>query len=288
LSNKTKIILLIIAGLILVAVGIFASMLLIENSQANQAPAEAEVETVKAPVVVLTRDLALGDTIGETDVQLANVAVEIVPRNAITVVEEAIGKIIKTEMIQGEMLLAHNLAQPTTNNKDLNYILSDNHVLMAFPANDMMSREKMVQRGDIVDIFATFAQTVGSTEEETTTDNQEGTEGEGEESQTRTFTLNTMQKVSITAMIVDVVTEETGSSSPLGGGDQQQTSSTVTNIKSYLLALEPQNALVLKHLKDTGAIFDIVLRAPTSTADFELTPVSEEYIIELYGLELIP
>jgi len=55
-----------------------------------------------------------------------------------------------------------------------------------------------------------------------------------------------------------------------------------------LFALTPQDALILKHLKDTDAKFDIVLRAPTSTVQFELTPVTEEYIIEFYGLEILP
>ena len=54
MSNKGKIIFLIIAGLVLVAVGIFASMLLLDNFQADQAPPDVEVETIKSPVVVLT------------------------------------------------------------------------------------------------------------------------------------------------------------------------------------------------------------------------------------------
>jgi pilus assembly protein CpaB len=51
-----------------------------------------------------------------------------------------------------------------------------------------------------------------------------------------------------------------------------------------MLALAPQDALVLKHLKDTGAIFDLVLRAPTSTELFDLTPVTSQYISERYQL----
>lgn len=287
MSNKTKIIFLIIAGLVLVAVGIFASMLLIENFQADQTPAEDEVETVKAPVIVLTRDLSLGDTIGESDVQLANVAVEIVPRNAVTTPEDAIGKMVKTDLVQGEMVLSHNLAEPTTDNKDLNYILSDNHVLMAFPATDLMSRENIVERGDIVDIFATFDQEVITTDQSTPL-NEEGEEDE-EETATKTFTVDTMQKVGITAMVLEVPEEQTDTSMPLsGGGDQQEQSAPASNIEAYLLALEPQDALVLKHLKDIGAIFDFVLRAPTSTVDYELIPVSEEYINELFGLEILP
>jgi pilus assembly protein CpaB len=72
------------------------------------------------------------------------------------------------------------------------------------------------------------------------------------------------------------------------GEGTQATPEPATRIRSYLFALDPQDALLLKHLKDTGAIFDIVLRAPTSTVEFELTPVTEEYLIELYGLDVLP
>jgi hypothetical protein len=53
---------------------------------------------------------------------------------------------------------------------------------------------------------------------------------------------------------------------------------------AVLLALNPQDALVLKHLKDAGATFDIVLRAPNSNTTFDLKPVMPEYLIDRYGL----
>ncbi len=63
MSNKAKVFLIVIAGLILVAVGVFASILLVQRYQAAQTPVNAEEETVKTTVVVLTRDLSLGDRI---------------------------------------------------------------------------------------------------------------------------------------------------------------------------------------------------------------------------------
>ena len=54
---------------------------------------------------------------------------------------------------------------------------------------------------------------------------------------------------------------------------------------ALLLALDPQDALVLKHLRDTGAIFDFVLRSPTSNVLFDLEPVTADYLVDLFGLE---
>ena len=285
MSSKIKVMFVVIVGIVLVAVGVFASYLLIQRFQGSQQTTVVQDETIKTEIVVVTRDLFLGDTLTETDLKLVLVPVEVAPRNALTDPAEAVGKIIKTDLIQGEMLLSHNLADPTNNNRDLSFILSDEHVMLAFPATDLMSQESMIQRGDIIDIFATFTQelkTVG----ETTTDAGEQTEPE-----TRTFTVDTMQKVSVTAMVLEVIEEgDAGASPDLLPG--QTNSETIVKpkarIRAYLLALEPQDALILKHLKDTGAIFDIVLRAPTSTVQFDLTPVTEEYIIEFYGLEILP
>jgi Flp pilus assembly protein CpaB len=276
LSNKVKYILIVISGLILLAVGVFASFLLVEYLQSSAGVPEEEEIVEKTTVVVLTRDMSLGDAITADDVRSISVPVEFVPQDFIvTNVDEAVGKMIKTDLIQGEMLFKHNLANPTNNNKDLSFALSDDHVLMAFPATDMMSRENMVQRGDIVDIFATFTQELTETDEE------------GEETTiTKSYTLDSLQNVSVTAMILEAISE--GQSASLTGSETQATAEPPANINAYLLALDPQDALVLKYLKDNGAVFDLVLRAPTSQGEFSLTPVSEEFIAEFYGLELIP
>jgi pilus assembly protein CpaB len=275
LSNKIKYILIIVAGLVLLSVGVFASFLLVEYLQSN-AETSAEEEIVeKTTVVVLSRDLSLGDAITPDDVTSLTVPVEFVPQEGVvTSVEEAVGKMITTDLVQGEMLLKHNLADPTNNTHDLSFVLSDDHILMAFPASDVMSQEGIVQRGDIVDIFATFSQDFTETNEE----------GE-EETVTKSFTLDTLQNVSVTAMILEVISE--GQSASLMGGEVENPEPELS-IQAYLLALDPQDALILKYLKDNGAIFDIVLRAPTSQDQFPLTPVSSEFLIEYYGLELYP
>lgn len=285
MSNKVKALLIVLAGVILVGVGVFASYLLIQRFQAQQAPPTAQEEIIKTDVVVVTRDLFLGDTLTEADLEIASVPVEVVPRNAVTAVEDAVGKFIKTDMVQGEMLLTHNLADPTNKNGDLSFILADDHVLFAFSPGDLMTQEDLVQRGDIVDIFATFEQEIEAEEGEI-----DPQTGEPVEPETRTFTLDSFQRIDVTALVVDIIEQEEG-----GGGVELLPGQTAegdptqeVNVRAYLLALNPQDALILKHMKDTGAVFDIVLRAPTSTLEFELTPVTEEFIIEFYGLDILP
>ena len=274
MSTRNRAILIIAVGILLVIVGIVASVLLINRVNAAREAAQEQAQVVKSGVVVLTRDLALGDRIEAGDVTINQVPVDIIPRDAVTKVEDAVGRFVKSDMVQGEMVLRHNVADPTNNNHDLSFILDSDHILMAFPANDLMSRENIIQRGDIIDIFATFQEAVKKvdTTTNTTTTTQTGTTDETPVM--RDFTVDAFQKVEVTALVMDVV--------------QNQEDTTTSSISSYLLALNPQDALVLKHLKDLGANFDIVLRNPTSTTQFDLTPVTEEYIVELYGLEILP
>jgi pilus assembly protein CpaB len=209
-------------------------------------------------------------------VRLSDFPVEMIPRNAFRNVQDVIGRILKTTMVQGEILLEHNLADPTNVQYDLAFAIADNHVLMAFPASDLMSSLSIVQRGDIIDIFATTEQEMKISEEGAILE---------DETASRRVTFDAFQNVSITAMVVDIVKQEEETEEV--EGPQPTPSPSQIRIKAYLLALDPQDALVLKYLKDEGATFDIVLRSPTSTETFDLSPVMEEYITELYRLEII-
>lgn len=273
MSTRTRAILIMIVGLFLLAIVIGAGVIFFNQLRSKTAAVQQQSQAANIQVVVLTRDMRLGDLIEAGDVTVSTMPIEIVPRDSISSVDEAIGRFLKADMVQGEMVLQHNLADPTNNEHDLSFILNENHVLMAFPATDLMSRENIVQRGDIIDILATFQVTVTELQTDPTTTNEET----GNETRVlRNFTVDAFQKVTVTAMVLDVIKDSSGNST----GEE--------TISSYLLALDPQDALVLKHLKDLDATFDVVIRAPTSTTQFDLTPVTEEYLVELYGLQVLP
>lgn len=285
MTNRMKSFWIIMAGIVLVGIAVFVGILLYQRLNGGPVRAADQEEVVKTQVVIVTRDLFLGDQLTDADVKISLVPVELAPRGAIVELDDAIGTFTKTDLVSGEILLATNLANPTNSNHDLSFILSEDHVLMAFPASDLISRNNIILRGDIIDIFATFKQEIKTVPDNTTTTTTTTTDGTPEEPVERTFTVDAFQKVGVTALVLEVVETDTP---VLQGQNTGEVSVTSTRTVSYLLALNPQDALVLKHLKDTDAIFDIVLRAPTSTVQFELTPVTEEYIIEFYGLEILP
>jgi hypothetical protein len=131
---------------------------------------------------------------------------------------------------------------------------------MAFPAGDRLSKLNIIERGNLVDIYASLTVAVGN--DDPTTENVD-------ETSTELITFDVMQVQPITGLVVNI-TDDAGSEA-----------------RTYLLAVNPQDALVLKHLLDQGAVFDIVLRNPGSQLNFRLDPVTLQYIVELYGLEVV-
>ena len=255
-----------LAGIVLIVVGGYAAlrMMNLGFTSTREPVAPTPVAEARTSVAMATRDIAEGSILMAEDVTLTEIPIELAPRDAITNLDLAIGRITKTDLLQTEMVLDHNLADPTGKAYDIAYVLDDRHVLVALSLNDVMTREAIVQRGDIVDLLASYTTTLRPTDPEA-----------------QVVTLPSFQRLDITALVVDVITDE--NADPNAEPKRQQ-----VVVKAYLLALDPQNALVLKFLTDTGAVFDLALRAPTSSGQFQLTPVTAQYIRELYGLGLLP
>ncbi len=284
-----------IAGIAVAALGVFAVRRII-----NQALAPPPMPTPQAPAtekaVVVTHDLPIGSLLAAGDVRTVDMPVELMPRDVIKDELEAVGQIIKTAMVDGQMVLRHNVADPTNVSHDLAFVIDDDQVLMAFPANDLMSGLNVLQRGDRVDILVSISKTVEATEIDPDAPEQDTpvtyTTGD-EEMVSRFFTFDAMQAIEISAVIAEIQYEENRSLGPVPGtGEEETQTSTVrqpasVKVRAYLLALSPQDALVLKNLKDIGGVFDFVLRSSAPPIYFDLDPVIDEYIIEKYELEVI-
>lgn len=285
MNTRTRLgIIIAVIGLVLVAIGGFAVYQLFTRPDIGAEPIEAEPEEATSQVVVAARFLQLGDYIQSEDVMLVDRPISVIPDGTLTDLDEAVGKYIKTDVTMGEMILQHNVAKPTKVYHDIAFTLADDHVLMAFPAKDLISSLSVPQRGDIIDIFVTLTEEIEIVDED-------APYAESDETETTTITFNTFQRLNITALVADVVEEEEEQTTFSTREEEQDVKPTPvpsqTNIQAYLLALDPQDALVLKHLKDVGATIDFVIRAPTSDIEFELEPVTSEYLKELYGLEVL-
>jgi Flp pilus assembly protein CpaB len=281
--------LIVLAGVGVIFVGLLALSRLVRQTL-TPPPAPTAMPEITESVVVASHDIALGALLKASDILLLEVPLGLAPRDAITDPELVMGKITKSQMVSGEMVLGHNLADPTNINHDLAFVIDDELVLMAFPANDLMSQVNLLQRGDVVDILASVEVEIPQAEGgiESFSPNEEQKEPEK-----RLYTFAALQRVGVTAIIVDILNNgqpaASASTNVTAGGTPEPTptperSNIIT--QAYLLAVTPQDALVLKHLIDANSRFDFILRNPTSTELFDLSPVMREYLIDRYQLQL--
>jgi Flp pilus assembly protein CpaB len=275
-------------GVALAGVGIYTLGRIIRQSLAPLPPPTPEPQiTVKA--VAVTHDIALGSVLRSGDVKAVEVPVDIAPAGVVGDIEQVIGRIAKVHMTTGEMVMDHNLADPTNVNHDLGFVIGDNQVLMAFSPGDLMSTLNVLQRGDVVDILVTLTQEVPVAELGEEEDEFVIREGE---TVTRLLTFDAFQRLEITAMVVDIVKQDENRTPQLPAGEEGEEAPQPTpqpsqvKLRAYLLAMSAQDALLLKHLKDLGANFDLVLRAPTSNQLFQLQTVTSDYIVDRYQLAI--
>ncbi len=216
MSKRLRVgIIILLAGLALAAVGFYALTVLLRQTIAPL-PAPTARPPLTQRVVAVTHDIPLGSILKSEDLRMLDMPIDLAPPGVIVQAEAAIGRITKVQLVAGELVMNHQLADPTNISHDLGFVLTDNQVLMAFPGADLMSSLSLLQRGDVIDILVTVRQTVPvfgeNGEPVTTTDGEPITEEQ-------IFTFNALQHMQITAMVVDVIREEEGATVNLPSAD---------------------------------------------------------------------
>ena len=251
---------------------------------ASPIPAATPLPPRTVSVVVTTHDVPVRSLLELEDITVMEVPVQLTPLQALSDPQEVVGRITMVPLATGETIGTHHLADPTNYTHDLAFVIDDEQVLMAIPSTDLMSSLNILEPGDVVDILVSLSAPV-----------LPGPGAEAEEgSGNAFFTFDAMQQVEISAVVIEVLTgsRSTSSSTASQGEDgvevrQQPTpvpESSGASPQALLIAIDPQNALVLKHIIDVGGIIDFVLRAPTATVRFELSPVMAEYLRDRFEL----
>jgi pilus assembly protein CpaB len=222
---------------------------------------EPVVALPQVSVVVAAQGISVRSLLTPEDLELKEMPVDAVPEAAVRQVEEAVGRITLVDLYPGEVLLSERLVDPDVVAADgrTALVINDDQVLMAFPAEDLMSRVNVLKPGDHVDLLFSHDLPI---EQVTAGVPVEAGGAAGEETGQVTFTL--LQNVVIAAIT--------------GRGEEGEGPTAI------LLTLSPQDALVLKYMEDAGGIVDIVLRAPGVEVEFPTDPVDLDYLINRYLL----
>jgi len=228
-----------------------------------------QVPEVEAPltrsVVVAVHLLERRTVLSETDVEIRELPEDAIRSGAVVKTEDAVDRITLRELNEGEIILAQNLLEvtaegaPEEGEVSLGEALEEDELAVALPATDLMSRFGVVMPGDKVDVLFSV-NVVGKTLLE-------------EVPRGGLVALTTVQDLEILQIVAQkpTVVEE--------GEEGEQPGE-----RLLILIADPQEAVIIKYLKDSGGVIDFALRAPTSERLFDTEPVTINYLARRYGI----
>lgn len=253
----------LLAGLIVAILAALIAFVTLDRAAVQRA---GQVPLPEVQVVVAARTLPVRTLLIGEDVELKDMPVNLVPEGAAQDVGQVLGKITLVELVPGEVILQPRLLDPNVIAPDGRQalVLSEGEVLFALPVNDLMSRAGVLKPGDHIDLLFTI---------DVPTDRQaaaagavggDGTTGTQED---EPATLNVLQNLVIAALVTGAPAE-----------------GTTPETQGLLLTVNPQDALVLKYVKDIDGIVDVVLRAPGDDLPADAEPVDVDYLIKRYRI----
>jgi Flp pilus assembly protein CpaB len=257
------------AGLVLALLAAGISYFTFQRAVAQRTSASEEKPT--QTVVVAKQLINERAVIRLADISTEERLVEEVPSGAVFKTDDAVGRIAARSMPPGQVLLAQNLIESFPSNSlepadvptttvNFNQALGEELVAFALPVTDKLSKEGILLTGDHVDLlFSTDV--VGE---------QEGSGG----------------KVSIYAIqdleVLQIIYQQPPSDTKEEDKKTDKAEPPALQPKTLILAMEPQDAVVLKYALDTQSPIDLVLRGEDNRRFFDVDAVHINTISERY------
>jgi pilus assembly protein CpaB len=278
---------LILLGLIL-AIGTAAAVLVILQTTPSEPP-QPELEDV----VVAVQPIAEEEPV-EGRIELRPMPMEYIPEGALRSLEGTDGLLAAGPIPQGAIIHPDLLISPVElmQEGELGKLVEPGLVAIAFPIDELSSVSYGIQPGDHVDVLMTFffvdVDQDTQVKEPICAPLCPGPEGEQEgqltEQRPRLASQLTLQDVEI-LRVGRWLQEETP---PEEADNQARTGEPVpVELPKYVtLMVTPQDALVLKLARESGASIDMAVRAQDDVQQFTTQQVTLDYILARFGLGL--
>ena len=257
---------LIVGLLVALVAGVVAFMAL---SRATAQRSGTTQEVVQVDVIVAAGRVPVRSVLTAENLRTKQIPVSAVPEGALQQASQAVGKITTVELFPEEVILSQRLVDPNVIPADgrMALVLDGDQVLMAFDAEDLMSKAGILKAGDHVDLLATLAFPT----------NPGGAGGGGQGEEPASFSL--LQNLTIAAIVGGPAPTDPG----VGAAVSTQASGAPA---ALLLTVSAQDALTLKYVRDAGGRVDVVLRAPGAEGPFPAEPVDSNYLIDKYKIPI--
>lgn len=233
------------------------------------AAAGARNEPNTVPVVVAAGNIPLRRSISEGDVIVRNLPVDSVPVGAATSIEQVVGKMATADLVANEPILAQNLVTPDVVTQQVALSVPSGRNVVSVPTASKLISNRLVRPGDHIDLMATFE-----------VDVQRGTSTGPMPS-----SVSLLSDLEIHAIILPATTVEEGPQN-LAAQEGGVFRTTDTQGQSILLALEPQDALVIQHVLNVGGKLDLALRSTQDESFVETEPVDQFYLANRYRIDM--
>jgi pilus assembly protein CpaB len=215
--------------------------------QARQIALEQARPMAMLRVPVAARPLQPGLEITASDYVLQEFPLNLIPPQAITNTVQIDGKLVVQAIGQGETFSTRMFlgGEGATVSEQI----EPGRLLFAFPATDLMSQANVIQEGDRLDLLVTIS-------------------ASGDPQLLGGSTAMTLQNIPVVKIIRPVP-------DPLAGSQDLRPT-------ALLLSVSPQEAVILKYVKDSGGIIDFALRSTLDREESQSDSFSGDDLTQRY------
>jgi pilus assembly protein CpaB len=227
-------------------------------------------------VVVARNPIAAGTVIRVDNVKAEER--EKFPSGAAVDVQDVIGRTALRDIAQGQAIRMQALSGDEQR-RDLALQLGEDKIAMVLPADDILSKWGAILPGDHVDVLFTIdliLETPMKEDEITLTAEEQLLLSMERDQHLDKVSLLTVQNLEVLRIIQQPRPETPGEE----GAPVQPLR------RALVLKIDPQDAAMLKYLRDTIGDVDLALRSPENNRLFEVDPVNINYLMLRYGIEV--
>lgn len=281
----------VLLGLILAIVTAAGAYLLLSQQQAGPAGPQA-VPTTR--VVVAIQNIGEGQPILPETTTMTDWPKDQVPPGAILNQADVAGKLARVPIFQGQVLQREMLIdkeQMIAEGTHASWQIPPGKVAVAFPVTRLSSVAYAVQAGDFVDVLITLHLVDVDLETQVKEPVERvGVEGGIIGTQTpRQVTQLTLQDVQV-LRVGEWTPEQAAADQQPRQGQQQGTQEAPKPAGPDIITLlvDQQDALVLKFLRESGAVIDLALRARDDHNLVSTESVTLDYVVRRFNVAVPP
>lgn len=223
------------------------------------------------PVVVAVVDIPFRRSVSESEVAIRDLPIESIPEGTATTLDQVVGKMSTVDVFANQPLLVQQMVTPDVVTQQVALSVPKGKIVTAVPTESKLIANRLIRPGDNIDLLATF-------ELEVMREQGGGPMAES---------VGLLQNLEVHAIILPVANIDEGAEAVKGNNEGGVFRTADEEGQSVLLAVDPQDALTIRHILDVGGQLDLALRGPGDDSTVDVQPVDQFYLADRYNIDLV-